>query len=341
VSEQPPDPELSWLDQVIERLAGLMNAVGLNGTRLLWRWRKRRRDLGETGMRTEIMVRSAKGKHKMCPSCRALVPRGASKCPECEESLHSVRAPGVSRLLTNIIPGVTAATSLIMLVNGFWFVMLIMAQIKVGGGGGIFSFDNVELLVRFGGGLSRPTLLPGGGVVGGEWWRLITPVFLHAGLLHFFFNSYLLIYLGPIVEDIFGTPRFWVIYLTCGMAGSMASQLTRPTITVGASGAIMGLIGLLIVYAYRSGGGVLGQSMKNLIFRLVIYSLIMSFAFNIDHRNHIGGFVCGAILALVVPARQFRSRGEAVFWQALALVGVLLVLFAFSQVALQAKLTSA
>jgi rhomboid protease GluP len=150
-----------------------------------------------------------------------------------------------------------------------------------------------------------------------------------------------LIYLGPIVEDIFGTPRFWVIYLACGIAGSMASQLTRPTITVGASGAIMGLIGLLIVYAYRSGGGVLGQSMKNLIFRLVIYSLIMSFAFNIDHRNHIGGFVCGAILALIVPARQFRSRQEAAFWQLLALAGVMLVLLAFLQVAVQAKLTSA
>ena len=183
-----------------------------------------------------------------------------------------------------------------MLVNGFWFVMMLMAWIKTGGGGSIFGFSGIEglkLLVRFGAGVSQLTQLPSGAMVGGEWWRLITPVFLHAGLLHFFFNSFLLIQLGPLVEEIFGTARFWVIYLCCGIAGSMASQYIRPglTITVGASGAIMGLIGLLIVYAYRHGGTALGQSMKNLVFRLVIYSLIMSFAFNIDHLNHIGGFL--------------------------------------------------
>jgi membrane associated rhomboid family serine protease len=121
----------------------------------------------------------------------------------------------------------------------------------------------------------------------------------------------------------------------------MASQLTRPTITVGASGAIMGLIGLLIVYAYRRGGTALGQSMKNLVFRLVIYSLIMSFAFNIDHRNHIGGFLCGALLALILRPREYRNKADAMFWQLLALGGVLLVLWAFTEVAIQARQTAA
>jgi len=340
VHDDDQQPKPSQLDRLVERLAHIMNRLGMNGTRLLWRWRQKRRDLGETGMRTEIMWRSAKTKHKMCPSCRTLVPRTANKCPDCGESLHTVRTPGVTRLLGNLIPGVRAATSLIMLVNGFWFVMMLMAQIKAGGGGSIFGFSDVSLLVRFGAGLSRPTMLPGGEIIGGEWWRLITPVFLHAGLLHFFFNSFLLIYLGPIVEEIFGTARFWVIYLACGIAGSMASQLTRPTITVGASGAIMGLIGLLIVYAYRRGGSALGQNMKNLVFRLVIYSLIMSFAFNIDHRNHIGGFVCGALLALVLRPREYRNKADAMFWQFLALGGVLLVLWAFTEVAIQAQQTA-
>jgi membrane associated rhomboid family serine protease len=342
VEDDQQDPRPGGLDRLVEWLAQLMNALGLNGNRMLWRWRQKRRDLGETGMRTEVMLRSAKTKHKMCPSCRALVPRAAGSCPECGESLYAVRNPGVTRLLGNLIPGVRAATSLIMLVNGFWFVMLLMAQIKSGGGGSsIFSFSDLGLLVRFGAGLSRPTMLPSGAVVGGEWWRLITPVFLHAGLLHFFFNSFLLIYLGPMVEEIYGTARFWVIYLACGIGGSMASQLTRPTITVGASGAIMGLIGLLIVYAYRNGGTALGQNMKNLVFRLIVYSLIMSFAFNIDHRNHIGGFLCGALLALIVPSREYRSRGDATFWQLAAMAGVLLVLFAFLQVAIQARETAA
>jgi rhomboid protease GluP len=340
VHDDDKQPQQSQLDRIVEWLAQVMNRLGLNGTRLLWRWGQKRRDLGETGMRTEILWRSAKAKHKMCPSCRALVPRTAGKCPECSTSLHAVRTPGVTRLLGNLIPGVRAATSLIMLVNGFWFVMMLMAQIKAGGGGSIFGFSDPGLLVRFGAGLSRPALLPGGEVIGGEWWRLITPVFLHAGLLHFFFNSFLLIYLGPMVEDIFGTARFWVIYLSCGIAGSMASQWPRATLTVGASGAIMGLIGLLIVYAYRRGGSALGQNMKNLVFRLVVYSLIMSFAFNIDHLNHIGGFACGALFGLFMRPREYRSKADAMFWQVLALAGVLLVLWAFSEVAIQARQTS-
>ena len=79
-------------------------------------------------------------------------------------------------------------------------------------------------------------------MVGGEWWRLITPIFLHGGLIHFLFNSYLLIHLGPLVEEIFGTYRYWVIYLCCGIAGSLFSQVPRFVNTVGASGAIMGLL---------------------------------------------------------------------------------------------------
>ena len=251
-----------------------------------------------------------------------------------------MRAPGVGRLVTNLIPGVTAATSLIMLVNGFWFVMMLIAQMKVGSGdASLFGGFNQELIVRFGSGLSEARLLSDGQLVGGEWWRLITPIFLHGGLIHFLFNSYLLIQLGPVVEAMFGTTRYWVIYLCCGIAGSMASQLPRFVNTVGASGAIMGLIGLLLVHGYRS-GGVLGQTMKSLVLRLALYSIMLGFMFNIDHFNHIGGFLCGAGLALIVPQGGFRSRSEAGLWQLLSLAGVLLVLLAFAQVAAQGRLSA-
>ena len=75
--------------------------------------------------------------------------------------MSKVKSPGVGRLVTNLMPGVTAATSLIMLVNGFWFVMMIMAQIKLGSGSGsLFGGFDSELIVRFGSGLSRERLLP-------------------------------------------------------------------------------------------------------------------------------------------------------------------------------------
>jgi rhomboid protease GluP len=167
----------------------------------------------------------------------------------------------------------------------------------------------------------------------------VTAIFLHAGLLHFAFNSFMLIQLGPLVEQIYGTDRFWVVYLACGIGGSLASQLPRPVLTVGASGAIMGLVGLLLVYGYRS-GSVLGQSMKQLTLRLVAYTLLMGLLVRgarIDHLAHVGGFVTGAALALLVPAGVPRTRAERTAWQWLALAGIGLVLLGFYRVAVAAR----
>jgi len=246
--------------------------------------------------------------------------------------------------VANLLPGVTAATSLIMLVNGFWFVIMFMAQMKSGieMRGGLFGSFDLELLVRFGAGISEPRQLSDGSVTGGEWWRIVTPIFLHGGLIHFAFNSYVLIQLGRISEEIFGTQRFWTAYLLCGLAGSAASQLPRYVITVGASGAIMGLMGLLLVYGWRRGGA-LGEGLKSSMIRFGIYILIFSLisgraGMGIDHYNHLGGFLCGAALGLVLPDRDLRSRAEATTWQVTAMIGVLLVLFAFYKVAVQGRL---
>lgn len=267
----------------------------------------------------------------MCPECRALVPRNESRCPECGQSLAGVSAPGVGRALSNLLPGVSSAVSLIMLVNGLWFVLMMMAAMRSGGGGGLLGFDG-ELMAQFGAGLSRPRQLSTGAVTGGEWWRLITPIFLHGGLLHFLFNSYLLMQLGKLAEGIFGTARFWCFYLACGIAGSLASQLPRFVLTVGASGAIMGVIGLLLVYGYRDGGG-MGPAIKALAIRLAIYTAIMGLFFGIDHFNHVGGFACGALIGALLPTRSPRGHGSPLLWQVLAIAGIALVLAAFYQVA--------
>jgi rhomboid protease GluP len=238
--------------------------------------------------------------------------------------------------VANVLPGATAATSLILLANGFWFLMTMMAQMKSGTEGlGLFSHFSGELLFRFGSGFSPVTLA-------GEWWRVVTPIFLHGGILHFFFNSYVLLQLGPLVEEEFGTERFWVIYLLCGIAGSAASQFGSNLFrggavnTVGASGAILGLMGLLLVYGWRRGGAS-GEALKSAMMRYAIYIVIFSLLVRgIDHVNHAGGFACGALLALIVPSGRYRSPAEARAWEVAAIAGVLLVVYCFYKVATSA-----
>ncbi|HXV77891.1 MAG TPA: rhomboid family intramembrane serine protease [Candidatus Polarisedimenticolaceae bacterium] len=325
---QPDGGPPGLLDRLVEFLASSMNALGLNGTRLRWKWNRQRSRWAESGERATNLWRSTKSKHKMCPSCRALVPRGCSRCDECGRELAGVRAPGIGRLVANLLPGATAATSLILLTNGFWFLMTMMAQMKLAGGGGfgLLSGFSGELLYRFGSGWSGATL-------NGEWWRVVTPIFLHGGILHFFFNSYVLLQIGPLVEDEYGTERFWVIYLLCGIAGASASQFLRPVNTVGASGALLGMMGLLLVHGWRRGGPT-GQALKGAMIRWGVYIAIFGLLLpGIDNINHLGGFVSGAALGFVAGWGPSRGRGRRRVWNMAAGAGVLLVLFSFYMVA--------
>ena len=327
----PEDEKPGALDRLVDFAAKTLDALGLNGTRLRWRWSRHRARLAEAGARSDMLVRSARAKHKMCPACRTLVARSASTCEACGASLASVRAPGFRRVVANLLPGMTAATSLLLLANGFWFLLTLMAQIQGGeDAGGLFSSFDGRLLYEFGSGYSPATLA-------GEWWRIITPIFLHGGILHFFFNSYVLVQLGPLVEEEFGTQRFWVIYLLSGICGSALSQFVRPVNTVGASGAIFGLIGLLLVYGWRTGGS-RGTAIRTGMMRYLVYVLIFSILGprGIDHLNHAGGFACGALLGLVVRSGGYRGKSEAIAWSGIAVLGVLLVMWSFYRVAVPA-----
>ena len=203
------------LDRLVELWARILDAVGLSGARVRWRWNQRRRDLGEAGLKAEMFVRSTRGAYKMCPSCRALVPRSASRCTECDATLTRVRAPGLSRIVANIVPGATATTLLLLLANTLLFAVVLLLPVRLEGHdpgspvSRLFGFDGVSL-IRYGSGYADLT------VQLHEWWRIVTPIFLHGGLIHFVFNSMALVRLGPLVEDEYGTERLASIYLICG-----------------------------------------------------------------------------------------------------------------------------
>lgn len=145
---------------------------------------------------------------------------------------------------------------------------------------------------------------------GGQWWRLLTPMVLHGGVLHLLFNSWALYALGPGVEAAYGARRFLTIYLLAGLAGSMASYLFNPgPLSVGASGAIFGLLGALAarVFTARS---MLGREATKMQFgqigSMIAINLVFGFTVDgIDNAAHIGGLLVGALVGLVL-APQYR-----------------------------------
>ena len=307
----------------MELLARALDAVGLNGTRLRWRWNQRRRELGESGLKAEMVLRSTKGAYKMCPSCRALVPRHVRTCTECGSHLAGVRAPGIGRAVANLIPGATAATTGLLALNTLMFAAVLLLPVRMDGYDPgspmtrLWRFD-VYSLIRYGAGLSGLTRELH------EWWRIVTPVFLHGGLIHFAFNSMALVQLGPLVEEEFGTERLLAIYVACGVAGSAASQLFRDVLTVGASGALCGMLGLLLVHGARIGGAY-GNRLKSAMIQNAVLMAGMSLLPGIDLLNHLGGFVAGCALGAVAPSGPFRNRATEAIWLLLAWGSVVLI----------------
>ena len=165
------------------------------------------------------------------------------------------------------------------------------------------------------------------GVSEGDWWRLITATFLHGNIIHLGMNMLVLWIIGPPLEEYFGHARYLLVYLVSGLAGSAGALILsggRPT--VGASGAIFGIMGAALVLEWRRiwvfGGQALG---------LVVINLVITFAIpGISVGGHIGGLIGGGLCALAFSSLR---RSPALATLSMAGVGVLSVGLAAMQVA--------
>ncbi|MDF2789165.1 MAG: serine protease of Rhomboid family [Neobacillus sp.] len=131
----------------------------------------------------------------------------------------------------------------------------------------------------------------------GEWWRFITPIFLHIGFLHLAMNTLALYFLGPAVERIFGSVRFFLIYLFAGISGVIASFIFSPNISAGASGAIFGCFGALLYFAliYPK---LFFRTMGSSVITVLVFNLIFGFTVSIvDNAGHLGGLAGGFLAA--------------------------------------------
>ncbi len=192
------------------------------------------------------------------------------------------------------------------------------------------------ITVAQGGGINLPGgklfsdwALQGLAVSNGDWWRVATSMFLHGSIIHLLFNMLALYWLGMIVEQALGTPRFLLVYVVSGLAGSAGALWFSSAfaVTVGASGAIFGLIGALLILEYLSTGSLMGQAMV-----LIVVNLAFTFAVpGISIGGHLGGLAGGIIATYALM--QFRFPPRRALGVAIAVgVGVAAVALAYVRV---------
>lgn len=176
-----------------------------------------------------------------------------------------------------------------------------------------------------GGNLQADGALQGAAVADGEWWRLVTGGFLHAGLFHLFLNMFILYILGSLLEPAMGRLRFGVVYFSALLSGSFGALLlsSPQQLTVGASGAVFGLMGAAVVVMRARGL----NPMETGIGMLIILNLGITFLVpGISIGGHVGGLLGGALAAFLLYDLRDRVQVPAPVATALAAaVGVLAV----------------
>lgn len=142
----------------------------------------------------------------------------------------------------------------------------------------------------------------------GQVWRLLTCAFLHGGLIHILCNMYALYALGPQVEILFGRVKYIMIYLFSAIGGSLLSYIFSPSsLSIGASGAIFGLFGAMVVFVLKYKDKIPKKVLNNL-FGVIILNLLIGFNLQgIDNFAHIGGLLVGALVAFLFLMQKTRN----------------------------------
>jgi membrane associated rhomboid family serine protease/tetratricopeptide (TPR) repeat protein len=180
------------------------------------------------------------------------------------------------------------ATIILLVVNFLFFALEIFA------GGS----DNTQVLLNLGASYG-PYLRRG------EYWRLVMPMFLHGGWLHILGNCYCLYILGPILERVYGYGRYLTIYVAAGVGGAFLSMVVSRNVSVGASGAIFGIAGAMLVTGYVHRDAVpprWGRAFGRGMIPFIVLNLALGFSMHgIDNWGHLGGLAIGVLLAFLIP----------------------------------------
>jgi len=171
----------------------------------------------------------------------------------------------------------------------------------------------------------------------GWWWTLLTAIYLHGSLLHIFFNMMWVRNLGPVVSQVYGPARAFVIFSIAGAAGFLVSNLVTGSPTIGASGSIFGLLAALIVYSRHAGASVMRAQLWQWAIILFVFGFLMQ---GVNNFAHAGGFAGGWICAQIMKPLGEKRETPAVQVLALALLALTAIGVALSFVKVTTLLLS-
>jgi rhomboid protease GluP len=234
----------------------------------------------------------------VCPGCGRLVDVNENNCPYCGRP-----APGMFGY-GPVLQRLGGGFDLSVVVIGACIVLYVVSLIL--DPRGMFHMAGMfDILSPTSGALAALGMTGGFAMSRGEWWTLITAVFLHGSLLHLLFNMAITRQYLPNVVDLYGPARAWVIFLVAGVGGFVLSNAAVGVPTIGASGAIFGLLAALIVYGRRTHQHAVTQQLLMSAGVMFLFGFFMP---SVNNWAHAGGFAGGFIAA---EALSFAGRRES------------------------------
>jgi membrane associated rhomboid family serine protease len=234
----------------------------------------------------------------ICPECMTPTSVGM-RCPECARQKTQIRRMPTGTSLLGVGAERWSATNILIAINVVAFVAELLSGVTLGGSDSGWVYDH--------GALYGP-LIAGHGYH--DYWRLLTSGFLHEGLIHIGLNMLSLWFVGRSLEPAIGKVNFLAIYFVALLAGSFGALAFQPMIpTIGASGAIFGVFGVLIVIAYRRGISIWQTGLAPILLVNLLFDLTQS---GISIGGHIGGLIAGVICGFAFT--DFAERRGKPAW---------------------------
>jgi rhomboid protease GluP len=266
---------------------------------------------------------------KLCPNCGSLVGISATRCHNCGTNLKFSMA-AVNRSLSGVFSGPAPVTTVLLVANLLMFGVEWMAAAAQGQGGGLSILGGMGGEAAYRLGMSSPYAI----YIQHQWYRLITAMFLHGGLIHIGFNMMALMQLGPALEELYGSSRYFFLYIFTGAFGFLISSFPYgpwyANNSLGASGGLLGLVGAMLAITTKRGGAYMRELRSRLISSVVFLFVLGFMGMGIDNKAHLAGLASGFALGKIFADRQPMNVREKQIAIALGWLAAIAVIASFA-----------